>query len=167
MEPTLELIVRRPTVGEREILEEGQLDLAQGLVGDGWLNRGSKRTPDGRADVFKQITIISTLALREIEPDPARWPLAGDQLYVSMDLGENELPVGSHLCIGEAVLQITEPPHTGCDKFAARFGREALVRFSTSDARRARKRGVHAKVTRPGRIRRGDHVSNVTAPFFF
>ncbi|MGZ8514883.1 MAG: MOSC domain-containing protein, partial [Candidatus Limnocylindrales bacterium] len=117
----LELIVRRPAVDEREILEEAHLDLDRGLVGDRWATRDSARTPSYLA---AQVTVINTRLLAAIEPDRGRWPMAGDQLYVDLDLCAAHLPAGSRLAIGTAVIEVSEAPHTGCAKFSARFGSE-------------------------------------------
>jgi MOSC domain-containing protein YiiM len=122
---TLELIVRRPQLDEREILESGELDLETGLVGDGWQARGSSRTPDRSAHPGMQITIMNARAIALIAVEKKRWPLAGDQLYVDLDLSEANLPPGTRLALGEAVLEVSEIPHTGCAKFIARFGAEA------------------------------------------
>jgi len=154
----LELIVRRPAEDEREIVEEAELDLGDGLVGDTWRVRGSSRTPDGGADPQAQITLMSARAVALVAVSEDRRALAGDQLYVDLDIGHENLPAGSRLGIGSAVIEISEKPHTGCEKFAARFGRDAL-RFVNSPAGRAlRLRGVNARVVVPGRIHRGDEV---------
>jgi MOSC domain-containing protein YiiM len=150
------LIVRRPSEGERQVLQEGQLDLVQGLVGDGWKQRGSSRTPDGSAHPEMQITIMNARVIALLAPDQERWPLAGDQLFVDLDLSSQNLPPGARLAVGSAVLEVTAPPHTGCKKFAARFGTEALKFISTPEGRSRQMRGIHAKVVQPGTVRVGD-----------
>ena len=151
----LELIVRRPAVDAREVLDEGLLDLEAGLTGDRWVTRDKEKTP---AYLASQLTVINTRLLAAIEPDRSRWPLAGDQLYVDLDLCETHLPVGSRLAIGTAVVEVSDEPHTGCAKFSARFGSEAL-RFINSPAGRAhRLRGLNARVVASGSIRVGDLV---------
>ena len=151
----LELIVRRPAVEVREILEEARLDLELGLVGDRWATRDKERTPSYLA---AQLTLIGTRLLAAIEPDRARWPLAGDQLYVDLDLCEGHLPVGSRLAIGSAIIEVSDEPHTGCAKFSARFGSEALRWINSPTGRAHRLRGLNARVVRPGTVRRGDTV---------
>ena len=120
---TLELIVSRPAEDKRLILEAGQLDPDQGLVGDSWRVRGSLKTPDGSADLDQQISIMNTRVISLLAVEKERWPLAGDQLYVDMDLSAQNLPPGTNLSIGAAIIMVTDQPHTGCDKFMARFGR--------------------------------------------
>jgi hypothetical protein len=152
----VELIVRRPAVDERELLSEAALDPELGLVGDGWLRRGSGRRPDGSAEPAAQLTLISTRVLRAIEPDRDRWPLAGDQLYVDFDLSEEALPAGSRLALGGAVIEISELAHTGCAKFSARFGSDALRWINSPVGRAHRMRGVNSRVIQAGTVRVGD-----------
>ena len=154
-EGVVELIVRRPAEGEREILDEASLDLALGLVGDRWAARNVESTP---VHLSAQLTLMSTRVLAAIEPDRARWPLAGDQLYVDLDLREETLPAGTHLEIGSAVIEVSETPHTGCAKFSARFGSEALRWINSPIGRAHRMRGVNARIIQPGNIRVGDSI---------
>jgi hypothetical protein len=155
---TLELIVRRPAVDGREVLDEGHLDLEEGLVGDTWRGRGSSRTADGSAHPDMQLNIMNSRAAALVAQDKQRWPLAGDQLYIDLDLSDTNLPAGTRLALGEAVIEVTDQPHTGCKKFAARFGVDA-VKFVNSPAGKAlHLRGINAKVVQPGVIRVGDSV---------
>ena len=152
----LELIVRRPRVDEREVLAEGKLNLSEGLVGDGWRERGSSRTPDGSAHPEMQLNVMNARAIALVAQGRERWPLAGDQLYLDLDLSGENLPAGTRLALGEAVIEVTAQPHTGCKKFVARFGLEAM-KFVNSEAGRALNlRGINARVVRPGVIRVGD-----------
>jgi len=154
----LELIVARPGPGEREILDEAVLDPANGVVGDTWLARGSRSTPDRSADPAAQLTLMSTRVLAAIEPDRARWPLAGDQLYLDLDLSAENLPAGTRLTIGTAVLEVSALPHTGCAQFSARFGADALRWISTKTGLGARMRGMYVRVVNGGTVRVGDVV---------
>lgn len=151
----LELIVRRPTVDEREIVEDAWLDLDSGLVGDRWAMRDTAKTP---AYLAAQLTVINTRLLAAIEPDRSRWPIAGDQLYVDLDLCEEHLPVRSRLAIGSATIEVSAEPHTGCAKFSARFGSEALRWINSPLGRAHRLRGLNARVVEAGTVRRGDAV---------
>jgi hypothetical protein len=155
---TVELIVRRPAREARDVVREAQLDPVDGLVGDGWLARGSKSTPDGSADPLSQLTIMSTRVLAAIEPDESRWPLAGDQLYADLDLSAENLPPGARLRVGEALVEVTERPHTGCAKFAERFGLDALKWISTPTGKAARMRGMYVRVLEAGTVRLGDAI---------
>jgi hypothetical protein len=158
---TVELIVRRPAVDEREVLEEAALDIAEGLVGDTWRVRGSSSTEDGAAHPEKQLNIMNARAAALVAVDPDRRPLAGDQLYVDLDLSTANLPPGTRLALGSAVIEITPPPHRGCAKFAARFGRDALKLVNSPAGVELNLRGVNAKVVSPGTIRRGDVIRKV------
>lgn len=161
-EGVLDMIVRRPLVGEREIVETAELDEAQGLVGDNWRERGSSRTADGSAHPEMQLTLMNTRAADLVAQDVARRTLAGDQLYVDLDLSEENLPAGTQLAIGRAVVEVTPVPHTGCKKFAARFGQDAVAWVSTPQGKALRLRGVNTKVIVPGTIRTGDTVRKLT-----
>jgi hypothetical protein len=159
----LEMIVRRPALGEREVLDEGCLDLIEGLIGDTWRARGSSSTPDGSADPDAQITLMNARAVALIAGDRERWPLAGDQLYVDLNLSGANLPPGTRLAIGSAVVAITAVPHTGCAQFRERFGVDAL-RFVNSPAGRSLNlRGVNTRVVQAGDIRVGDVVKVLAA----
>jgi MOSC domain-containing protein YiiM len=161
---TLELIVRRPAVDEREVLDEGRLDLGVGLVGDTGVERGSSSTPDGSSHPDAQITVMSARAAALVAGTVERWPLAGDQLYVDLGLDQEGLPAGSRLGIGEAVIEITAKPHRGCAKFAGRFGTDALRFVNTGAGLALNLRGRNARVVTPGTIRVGDAVRVVHRP---
>ncbi len=155
---TVHLIVRRPVDHQREIIDEGQLDVDLGLVGDRWATRDVEKTP---RYLSAQVTVISTRVLAVIEPDPERWPLAGDQLYVDLNLSEANLPPGSRLTVGEAVIEISAEPHTGCAKFRSRFGSDALRWINSPTGRAHRMRGLNARVIRGGVVRPGDRIAKV------
>jgi hypothetical protein len=165
---TLELVVRRPGLGQREVLDEGELDLVVGLVGDSWMQRGSRKTSDGGPHPEMQLNVMSARMVSFLAGDPERRPLAGDQLYLDLDLSQDNLPVGTRLTIGDpavrgAVIEVTAPPHTGCAKFIERFGAEAMRFVNGSVGRPLRLRGLNARVVEPGRVRPGDAVL-VTRP---
>lgn len=159
----LELVVRRPALGEREVLDVGTLDLAEGLVGDTWSTRGSRRTSDGTAHPDMQLNVISARLSRLVAVDPARRPLAGDQLHVDLDLSEANLPPGTLLAIGTAVIEVTDQPHTGCAKFVERFGRDAMRFVNSPTGRQLRLRGLNARVVVPGTVRPGDEIWKTSA----
>ena len=157
----LALIVRRPQVEAREVLEVGDLDLAEGLVGDNWKTRGSSQTADGSAHPDMQLNIMNARVIALLAPKKARWALAGDQLYMDFDLSAENVPPGTRLSLGEAVIEVTDQPHTGCKKFAARFGLDALKFISSPVGKQLQLRGINAKVIRAGAIRIGDTVKKV------
>jgi MOSC domain len=153
---TLELIVRRPRVDEREVLSEGELHPTEGLVGDSWKARGSSRTHDGSAHPEMQLNIMNARAVALVAQSRERWPLAGDQLYLDMDLSVENLPAGTRLSLGDALIEVTAPPHTGCKKFVSRFGLDAMKFVNSPVGRELNLRGINARVIRQGRIRVGD-----------
>ena len=155
-EGVLELIVRRPQIEEREVLEEGELHPLEGLVGDSWKTRGSSRTADGSAHPEMQLNIMNSRVIALVAQDKQRWKLAGDQLYIDMDLSAVNVPAGTRLSLGSAVIEVTPQPHTGCKKFVSRFGLEAMKFVNSEIGRELHLRGINAKVVLPGIIRVGD-----------
>ncbi len=153
-EGELSLIVRRPRSGEREVIDEGELTVAEGLVGDNW----STRTPDVPLEPERQLTIMNSRVAGLLAQEAERWQLFGDQLYIDLELSEANLPVGTRIELGEAVIEVTPIDHTGCKKFAERFGVDAVKFVSTSVGKEMRLRGMYAKVVQPGLIRAGDVV---------
>jgi hypothetical protein len=159
----LRLIVRRPSENEREVLDRGELDSVVGLIGDNWRTRGSSSTADGASNPLKQLNIMNSRAAALIAQTADRWPLAGDQLFIDLDLSEENLPAGARLVIGSAVIEITAPPHNGCKKFVARFGLDAMKFVNSPVGKKLHLRGVCARVVVPGTIRKGDAVKKLTA----
>lgn len=154
----LEMIVRRPAENEREVLLEGRLDPTCGLEGDTWSIRGSSRSADGAAHPEMQINIMNARVIALVAQDQQRWPLAGDQLFIDLDLSDDNLPPGARLAIGTAAIEITAQPHLGCHKFTARFGRAATQFVNWDLAKNLHLRGVNAKVIQSGVVRVGDRA---------
>jgi MOSC domain-containing protein YiiM len=159
----LMLVVRRPEVGRRDLPQEAVLDHVTGLDGDNWLTRGSSSTPDGSAHPDKQVTVINARLAELVAGGTERMALAGDQLYVDLDLSVDNLPPGTLLAVGEAVLRVSEAPHTGCAKFIERFGTEAMRFVNSRTGRRLRLRGMNTRIVVPGTIRLGDLVVKACA----
>jgi hypothetical protein len=157
----LKMIVRRPKGDEREIVNEAELNLEDGLVGDIWKIRGSKATPDGSANINAQITLMNMRAIALLAQDESRWALAGDQLFVDFDLSEANLPAGTRIAIGSVILEVSSTPHTGCAKFSERFGKDALKFVNSAEGKPLRLRGVNTRVVQPGKIQVGDTVRKV------
>ncbi len=158
---TLTLIVRRPATNERELLEEGHLDTEVGLVGDNWLARGSRSREDGAAEPDAQLNIMNSRCAALVAGSADRIPLAGDQLFVDLDLSPANLPPGTRLSIGTSVIEVTAKPHTGCSKFTKRFGLAAHRWINGTAGRAERLRGICAKVVTPGVIRPGDTIKKL------
>ncbi len=157
----LDMIVRRPQVEEREVLTEGRLDMVEGLEGDNWKTRGSTKTADNSAHPEMQINIMNSRVIDLVANGKDRWHLAGDQLFIDMDLSDENLPAGTKLSIGEAVLEVTPIPHSGCKKFTARFGLEAMKFVNSPLRKELHLRGINAKVVQAGSIRTGDTVKKI------
>ena len=158
----LEMIVRRPAVNERELLDAGTLDVVQGLAGDTWKDRGSSRTPDNTPHPDMQLTLMGVRVISLLAGERSRWSLAGDQLFVDFDLSAKNLPAGTRLAIGSAVIEVTAQPHTGCGKFVERFGVDAMKFVNSPEGRALNLRGINARVVQGGEVRVGDHVQKMT-----
>ncbi len=158
-EGVLEMIVRRPRINEREVLEEASLDCESGLAGDNWSARGGDADPAVHLDM--QLNVMNSRVCALVAQDRERWALAGDQLYVDLDLGGENLPPGTRLQLGEAVIEVTAVPHTGCRKFSARYGPDALRFVNSRAGRRHNLRGICARVVEPGTIRVGDVATKI------
>jgi len=150
------LVVRRPAVGVRELAGEAMLDQVAGLAGDNWLARGASGTPDGAADPERQVTVMNARVAELVAGGKDRMALAGDQLYIDLDLSVDNLPAGSLLAVGRAVLQVSDAPHLGCAKFVQRFGAEAMRFVNSRAGRQLRLRGMNTRVVLPGTVQPGD-----------
>jgi hypothetical protein len=157
----LEMIVRRPEVDVREVLEEGVLDRAEGLVGDSWKSRGSSRMLDGSAHPDMQLNIMNARVIALLAQSRRRWQLAGDQLFIDMDISMENLPPWTQLALGTAVIEVTDQPHTGCAKFMSRFGKDGLKFVNSPEGKLLRLRGMNARVVQSGVIRVGDVVRKI------
>jgi MOSC domain-containing protein YiiM len=158
----VEMIVCRPAIDKRTVLREGVLDTAHGLRGDSWERRVSGAS-DSRPDPLRQITVMNSRVLASVAGDRDRWQLAGDQLIVDFDLSIDSLPPGTRLQVGEAVAEVTEPPHTGCSKFAGRFGADALAWANGPVGLQQRRRGMHVRVLVTGAVRQGDTIRKLAS----
>ena len=153
------LIVRRPAVDEREVLAEATLAAGVGLIGDTWPARPGTSSPDPD----RQLTVMNNRAALLVADEPHRRQLAGDQLYVDLDLSPANLPVGTRLEVGTAVIEVTSPPHLGCVKFAARFGQDAWRFVNSRVGRELRLRGLNARIVSSGTVREGDPIRKLPA----
>ena len=157
----LDLIVSRPEEDAREVMSLADLDVAVGLVGDTWQDRPSGRSGDGKAHPDMQITLMNSRVAALIAQDKDRWQLSGDQLFVDLDLSKVNVSPGTRISVGAAILEVTNQPHTGCEKFAARFGIDALKLISSPIGRELQLRGINLKVVHGGEIRPGDAVKKL------
>ncbi len=157
----LKAVVIRPATDARESLRQCELSAELGVHGDNWAQGCWMSLPDGRPHPDVQVAIMNARTIALVAQDEARWPLAGDNLYVDLDLSAANLPPGTRLAIGTTLLEITAVAHNGCKKFGERFGLEATRFVNSKDGKRLHLRGIYARVARPGRITVGDLVSKV------
>lgn len=162
-EGEVRLVVRRPGRGEREILSEGQLDTEQGLIGDDWVNRPGMNLD--QPSPYAQVTVMNARAAELVsgDPEPSTWAQCGDQLYIDLDISEENMPAGTRIAVGDAVLEVQAEPHTGCVQFRSWWGGEALRHISTPEGRSLRMRGANTRVVRSGVVRPGDRARKVTS----
>ena len=157
---TVEMIVRRPEEDAREVLHECELVVGAGLAGDNYLARGSSSTDDGSAHPEAQLNLMNSRAVDLVAAgDRSRWALAGDQFFVDLDLSVENLPVGTRLSLGTAIIEVAAKPHNGCAKFAARFGQDA-ARWVNRE-KQQRRRGLNAMVVQAGQVRQGDTITKL------
>src|SRR6185503_11906935 len=154
-EGVLQLIVCRPDVEQRTILDIAELHPQKGLIGDNWIVRPSSKTPDGSPHPEMQINIMNSRVTALVAQDRDRWQLAGDQLYIDMDLSKENLPAGSRIAVGSAVLEVSPFPHTGCYKFVSRFGVDAMKFVNSDVGKELCLRGINAKVVEGGLVKVG------------
>ena len=157
----VELICRRPDVEQRELIDEAVLDPQNGLVGDNWRTRGSSSTEDGSANPLMQLTLMNVRSASLIAGAPERRRLAGDQFFVDLDLSVANLPPGTHLRLGQATIEVTEIPHTGCGKFIKRFGVDAQKFVNSAVGRELNLRGINARIVEGGVVRLGDPITKI------
>jgi hypothetical protein len=157
-EGRVRLIVRRPEIDAREVLEEATLDTDMGLIGDNWSVKPSSATPNREPDWRGQLTVTNWRGMLHIAGSEGRVPLAGDQLYVDLDIGYENLPAGTRLSIGTAVLEVTDKPHRGCAKFRNRFGPDALRFVNSGEGLLLRLRGINTRILQSGVVHVGDEV---------
>ena len=157
----LDMIVSRPEEDAREIMELADLDVVVGLVGDTWQARPSARSGDGKAHPDMQITLMNSRVADLVAQSKERWPLSGDQLFADLDLSKTNVPPGTRISVGKAVLEATDQPHTGCKKFASRFGVDALKFISSPATEVLQLRGINLKVVEGGEIKPGDIVKKL------
>jgi hypothetical protein len=158
---SIEMIIRRPDIDQREELEQTELDFELGVVGDSWKTRESISAPDGGFNTDSQVTIMNARVIDLVAQGRDRWALAGDQFYVDLDLSRANLPPGTRLQLGSAVVEVSGTPHTGCAKFSGRFGADALRFVNTGPGRDLSFRGINTRVVVPGIVRRGDRIQRL------
>ena len=152
----LEYIVLRLPDEQRATPQEAEVSPDGGLEGDRWARPNSP-------NLGAQISVMNSRFLRIIAGDDTRMPLAGDNLLVDLDLSEENLPAGTQLQIGSATFEVTEIPHTGCQKFERRYGKDALEFVNGEAYKSQRLRGLFIRTIQAGKIQVGDSIRKLAA----
>jgi hypothetical protein len=160
---SIDLIVCRPVTGEREELTEAELDLVMGLLGDNWGTRGNPKKPGTPALPDTQLNLMNSRAIAAIAKEKSRWKLAGDQFFVDFDLSYSNVPPGTRLGLGEAIIEVTAEPHLGCAKFRNRYGQDAAAFVNSPMGKSLNLRGINAKVVTPGIVKLGASIQKIKA----
>ena len=158
---SLSAIVIRPASNERLSLQHCRLSPEGGTEGDAWARGCWMTLPDGSPHPDVQICIMNSRMIDLVAGDRDRWELAGDNLFVDLDLSRTNLQAGQLLSIGECVIEITEQSHNGCARFCQRFGAPALKVVNSPTGKKLRLRGIYAKVIKAGDVRVGDLITKV------
>jgi MOSC domain-containing protein YiiM len=151
----LKLIVLRLPDEQRHTPTQAILDVERGVVGDRWSLKAN-------ADPLVQVSVMNSRFLEAIAEETDRMNLAGDNLIVDLDLHTDNLPAGMRLRIGQALLEVTDSPHTGCKKFERRYGKAALDLTYTPEGSAMRLRGLLARVIQGGEVQVGDPIHKET-----
>ena len=154
----LKAIVIRTEENQRISPTQCHLSPELGLENDHWAKSSWLSLPDGSPHPEVQVTIVNARAIALIAQQESRWSLAGDNLYVDLDLSRENLPCGQRLSIGSVVLEVTDRTHSGCNKFAKRFGKDAMKFVNSPEGRRLNLRGIYAKIVQAGNVKVGDEV---------
>jgi MOSC domain-containing protein YiiM len=157
----LKAIVIRPETDARISLQACELSPEGGVHGDNWAKGCWMSLPDGRPHPDVQVVMMNARAIALIAQDEVRWPLAGDNMFVDLDLSGENLPPGTRLSVGSALLEITAVPHKGCKKFAERFGVDATRFVNSREGLRFNLRGIYARIVERGVIAVGDTVEKL------
>jgi len=152
----IESIIVRRRKNERELRKEVFLSPEKGVEGDRWYDL-SKGKPDPR----RQLTIINSRLIKLLAQSVERMQLAGDNLIIDLDISDANLPVGQRLTIGKVMVEITDVPHTGCSRFAERYGNDAVEFINAPERSSLRLRGVYAKFLNSGLIHVGDIIKKI------
>jgi MOSC domain-containing protein YiiM len=157
----LQMIVIRPATNERVALEKCPISSKFGVHGDNWAIKCWKTLPDGSPHPEVQIAITNSRCIALLARDKSRMPLAGDNLYVDLNLSDDNLRAGQKLAIGSAIIEITAHAHNGCAKFKARYGPDAVQFVNSPIGKKLHLRGIYAKVVQDGVVQVGDRIMKV------
>jgi hypothetical protein len=150
------LVRRADGGGRRELLDSVTLSEVEGMPGDAW-GRRPDRTPES------QLTAVEW-GVAELIANGHPIALFGDQLFLELDLSKGNLPVGSRVRLGAAVLEVSPKAHNGCQKYRRRFGPDALRFASRPDSRHRNFRGIYFRVVTEGLVRVGDPARVLSRP---
>jgi MOSC domain-containing protein YiiM len=147
------MLVTREHEGRRVELRRALVTVADGMPGDAWARRTPTK-PEAQLAVVQHD--VATLIA-----NGQSLALFGDNLFLDLDLSAANLPIGSRVRAGAALLEVTPKAHNGCRKFHARFGNDALRFVSEPERRHRNLRGIYLRVVEEGEVAVGDVVEVV------
>ncbi|MCV6597893.1 MAG: hypothetical protein OIF40_12535, partial [Mangrovicoccus sp.] len=130
----------------------------RGVIGDRWAEHAWLRLPDGRPDPRIQVCILPTQVWDTVCNRP-NMPHPGDTIIADLDMSEANLPSGSLLQAGSAVLRVSDVFNDACVKWRARYGDASYRWINRADHCPLRLRGLLCSIERPGQIQRSDFLS--------
>lgn len=150
------LLCTRPALGQRAFPASIRLTKAEGIPGERWLTQSWLRLPDGRPDPRNQVSLLPSRVMDIAWQNRDTAPHPGDPIVADLDMTEANLPVGTLIGVGSAVLRVSDVPNLGCVKWKVRYGSDALAWVAADPALRLR--GVLCSVEQDGEVTLNDRL---------
>ncbi|MFT5632095.1 MAG: hypothetical protein ACI9HB_003282 [Gammaproteobacteria bacterium] len=157
----VEQLCLRPGFSERSFPELLELTVAGGIIGERWTKAPWLTLSDGTPDPRIQVSILSKRVMDLCWRDRENTHHPGDTMIVDMDLGVENLPNGTRLGIGSAVVEVSDKFNTACIKWQGRYGAESLRWLNLRKNRDYRLRGILCRIVQDGVVRLGDELARV------
>lgn len=159
----IDMLCFRPDYGVRSFPDRIQVSVARGIEGERWLRDPWLKLPDGRPDPRIQISVLPKRVAdlcwrnRDVSPHP------GDTLIADLDMTSANMPVGTRLQVGSAVIEVSDVFNNGCAKWYAQYGADSVKWINHRPHRPLRLRGILCRVVVDGEIRKSDLIEKLDA----